>query len=433
MAVVVRFAPSPTGPLHIGGVRTALFNYLYAKQEGGRFILRIEDTDRARSKPEFEKNILDSLEWLGLDYDACYHQSERSHIYEKHLKNLIASGHAYVSQESVAAKEGDRPGTERRAEVIRLKSSKPDVTFTDLIRGEIKSGTAELGDFIIAKSLTEPLYHLAVVIDDWEMGVTHVIRGEDHISNTPRQILIQEALGAPRPAYAHIPLILAPDRSKLSKRHGAVAVTEYREQGFLKESLLNYLPLLGWNPGTDQELFSLAELIQKFKLEKIQKAGAIFNLEKLRWFNGEYIKRLTDAELASLFPAKLNRTKLLRILPLVRERLTTIAKLDELVAGEGEFAYFFHSPDYPRELLKTQAHLPKLRALLSELTEGEFTPEKIKATIMPYADSVGRGEVLWPMRVALTGRERSADPFTVAALLGQAETIARLDYASKLA
>src|SRR3989344_840306 len=229
--VIVRFPPSPTGPLHVGGARTALFNYLFAKQNGGQIFLRIEDTDRERSKPEFEQNIIESLTWLGLEFDNAQpiRQSERSAIYRAALEKLISNNTAYVSREEIEKKD-------KRGEVISLRNLGKVITFTDLIRGEISFDTTELGDFVMAKSLDEPLYHFAVVVDDWRMNISHVIRGEDHISNTPRQILIQEALGAPRPIYAHIPLILAPDRSKLSKRHGAVSVTEYRDQGYLPET-----------------------------------------------------------------------------------------------------------------------------------------------------------------------------------------------------
>src|SRR3989344_6473199 len=233
--IVVRFPPSPTGPMHIGNVRTALYNYIYAKQHDGEFIVRIEDTDTARSKKEYEEKILESLEWLGFKRDGeLWHQSERIAIYKKYLDELIATGKAYVSQEA----EGDN------REVVRFKNPNKTVSFTDLIRGEIKFDTTELEDFIIAKNVEEPIYHLAVVIDDSESGITHVIRGEDHISNTPRQILIQEAIGAPRPIYAHLPLILGRDRSKMSKRNGAVPVSEYRNRGYLPEAVVNYLALL---------------------------------------------------------------------------------------------------------------------------------------------------------------------------------------------
>jgi glutamyl/glutaminyl-tRNA synthetase len=281
--VIVRMAPSPTGKLHIGTARTALYNYLFAKKYGGKFILRIDDTDKERSTKEFEQNILSNLSWLGFEYDELYRQSERSSIYTKHLEKMIASGAAYVSKEEVK-EEG------QRSEVIRLKNPNKKISFDDLIRGRVVFDTTELGDIVVAKSMTEPIYHLTSVIDDFEMGVTHIIRGEDHISNTPRQILIQEAIGATRPEYAHLPLILAPDRSKLSKRkHGeSVALDYYKEKGYSERAIINYLALLGWNPGTDQEIFTLEELIEVFDLSRVHKGGAIFDEKKLAWVNRKH-------------------------------------------------------------------------------------------------------------------------------------------------
>src|SRR3989344_1804142 len=284
--VVTRFPPSPTGYFHIGSARTALFNYLFAKHNGGKMVMRFEDTDRERSKKEFEKDILEGILWLGLEHDGdVLRQSERTDIYRERLATLIKSGHAYEAEEST---------TEAGKKVIRFKNPNVRVTFTDLIRGQVSFETAELEDFIIARTMNEPLYNFAVVVDDYDMGITHVIRGEDHISNTQRQILMLEALGCERPVYAHLPLILAPDKSKLSKRHGAVSVNEYRAEGYLPEALVNYLALLGWNPGGQQELFSLQELVRKFDIAQDHKAGAVFDMEKLRWFNREYLDRMSD-------------------------------------------------------------------------------------------------------------------------------------------
>ncbi|MEI8337853.1 MAG: glutamate--tRNA ligase family protein [bacterium] len=290
--VVTRFAPSPTGFLHIGGVRTALFSYLFAKQNNGEFVLRIEDTDKERNKEEWTEGLIKDLDWLGLKHDRFEKQSERFNIHKKYLQKLIDDGFAYISKENPT-----EPG--QRDEVIRFKNPNKIVIIKDLIRGSVSIDTTDLHDFVIARSLEEPLYHLAVVIDDFEMGITHVIRGEEHLSNTPRQILIQEAIGAPRPIYAHIPLVLAADRSKLSKRiHGeTVSLTYYREQGYLPEAILNFVAMIGWNSGTDQEIFSLDELIEQFKIEKVQKGGAVLNVEKLDWINKEYIKKLSDKEI----------------------------------------------------------------------------------------------------------------------------------------
>lgn len=418
MPVVVRFAPSPTGVLHVGGARTALFNYLYARQQGGKLILRIEDTDRDRSRPEFERDIIASLNWLGLTYDEFYRQSERGEIYKKRLEQLLATGRAYWVDEE-------------KGRAIRFKNSGQQITFRDEIRGEITFDTAELGDFVIAKSLDEPLYHFAVVVDDFELGITHIIRGEDHISNTPRQILIGEALKAPRPVYAHIPLILAPDRSKLSKRHGAVATSDYRTQGYLPEALVNYLALLGWNPGTDQEFFSLTELIKIFDLTKIQKGGAIFDLDRLKWFNREYLKKLPDEILLAKFPADLPSTIAPKLLPLIKERVSTLGEI-EAMFKTGEWDWFLTSPQYSLALLQDKTHLPKLHELLSSIHEDQWQADKIKIVVWPYAQKAGKKATLWPLRVALTGQEKSPDPFTVAALIGKSETLTRLIHAQNL-
>ena len=422
---IVRIAPSPTGNLHIGTARTALFNYLYAHKMGGQFLVRIEDTDKARSTKEFEQNILDGLKALGLNHDdEITHQSKRTDLYKQKLEQLLKEGKAYISQET----EGESK------EVIRLKNPGTQITFKDLIKGEITFDTTELKDFVIAKNLEEPLYHLAVVIDDAEMGVTHVIRGEDHISNTPRQILIQEALGYQRPEYAHIPLILAPDRSKLSKRHGATGVGEYLSQGYLPAALVNFMALLGWSPqageqGTDEEVFSLAELVERFSLEAVQTSGAIFNLEKLNWLNREHLRRLpaqeqTDYVLTAL-PNK-NPDVIAKITSLIIDKASNwdeIKKMDEA----GELSYFFTAPNPSKELLKTTAHLPKVVELLEKIDAKDWNAENIKAAIWDFASDVGRGDVLWPMRVALSGREKSPDPFTLAAILGKGETVRRLN------
>ncbi len=441
--IITRFAPSPTGPFHVGGVRTALFSYLFARHHGGKFLLRIEDTDIARSKKEFETDIIESLQWLGLEWDEYSRQSDRTALYKEQLEKLIAAGAAYVSKEEIK-KEGDRP------EVIRLKNPGQNITFHDEIRGDISFDTAPLGDFIIARSLTEPLYHFSVVVDDFLGGVTHVIRGEDHISNTSRQILIQEALGAPRPAYAHLPLILAADRSKLSKRkHGdRVSLRYYIHEGYLRDAIVNYMALLGWNPNQgDRELFSLAELIQLFDLTKIQKAGAIFNEEKLRWFNQQYLKTLpTDALATEIkeilikkYPADSVEKMLPKIFPVILERMSVISDVQKMVA-DGELEYYFQTPVLdpakinwkltPAE--KTKAHFQHIRSLLVAIDSTVFGSETLKMAIWPYAEAEGRGEVLWSMRYALSGRERSPDPFLLASILGKEETLKRLVTAETL-
>lgn len=420
MEVRTRIAPSPTGSLHLGTARTALFNYLFAKKERGKFILRIEDTDLERSLPEFEKDILEGLTWLGLERDEFYRQSERVEIYQKYIQKLLAEGRAYLSKEQEGA----------RAEVIRFKNPGRKVIFHDLIRGEIEFATKDSGDFVIAKDEQTPLYHFAVVADDYEMKISHVIRGEDHISNTPRQILIQEALGFPRPQYAHLPLILGPDRTKLSKRHRAQSIREYRETGYLAPAMFNFLALLGWHPADEKEILSAAELIRLFTLERVQKAGAIFNLEKLDWINGEYIKAMRPEELAGalrdFIPKNwlVSSPNLVRIAALFQDRIRHLSDFADLSK------FFFEAPSYPKELLRWQGkgnyevikkHLEKICELL---------PESEK--IMAYADQEGRGEVLWPLRVALSGREASPGPFEIAEILGKEEALQRIKRAISL-
>jgi|SRR3989344_3954057 len=441
--VRVRFAPSPTGVLHVGGARTALFNFLFARQRGGEIILRIEDTDKERSKKEFEEDILLGLKWLSISYDEIYRQSERTDIYKKYLTKLITDGHAYVSKE-------ETPEEGKRSEVIRFKNPNKTITFTDLIRGDISFDTTELGDFVIAKDIDTPLYNLAVVIDDFDMRITHVIRGEDGISNTPRQILIQEALDAPRPVYAHIPFILAPDRSKLSKRHGAVSVTEYQHMGFLPEAMVNFLALIGWNPGGEQEIFLLNELIEKFTLEKVQKGGAIFNVEKLRWMNGEYMKKIPREEFVrralSYIPDTVrnlpgfSENALGPVILVLSERASTFGDIREM-AVQGELSYFFESPQYPKEKLlwkdekdlkKVKTYLEHSMNVIQDIPETTFTADAIKGALWDYATQEGRGAVLWPLRYALSGKEKSPDPFTLAGILGKQEAITRINHAIEL-
>lgn len=435
--VVTRFPPSPTGLLHIGSVRTALFNYLFAKKRGGKFLLRIEDTDRERSKKEFENDIINGLTWLGLTWDNgdIVRQSEREEAYKKYLKKMIDEGKAFISKET-PKEAGDRE------EVIRFKNPNKNISFNDTIRGKIEFDTTELGDFVIAKSLEEPLYHLAVVVDDFEAGVTHVIRGEDGISNTPRQILIQEAIGAPRPAYAHLPLVLDSDRAKLSKRkHGEkVSLKYYIEKGYLPQAILNYMALLGWNPGTEKEIFTLGELVDAFELEKVHKGGAVFNEEKLKWVNKEHMKLLPEEELSSLIGKRLpeewarDKAKLKNILALIKERVSTLGEVDDMVR-EGELSYFFDRPSYEKEKLmwkgesdtaKTASRLSEASKIISIIPDTEWNTQKIKDSIMPYAEKEGRGSVLWPLRVALSGRDKSPDPFTLASTLGKDETLSRI-------
>lgn len=440
--VVTRFPPSPTGYFHIGSARTALFNYLFTAHEGGTMYLRFEDTDKARSKKEFEDDILAGLEWLGISYTKAepLRQSERLDAYRAYLHALIEKGSAYEAEES-----------ESGGKVIRFKNPNVRIEFSDLVRGDVSFDTAELKDFVIARNIEAPLYHLAVVADDHDMGVTHVIRGEDHISNTPRQILILEALQFERPHYAHIPLILAPDKSKLSKRYGAVSLNEYREQqGLLPEAMVNYLALLGWNPDDTREIFSLDELVQKFDLKKIHKGGAIFDTVKLKWVNRQHLLLLPETEFAKIAIENLRRvlegrslefnaTIAERLVPLIRERIETWNDLRVGVAF-GEFDYFFAEPipdaakiaGKGNDAAAAERHLGELRKLLEALpSSGDIQAMQVKQAVWDYAEKEGRGAVLWPLRYSLTGREKSPDPFIVAAIIGREVTLRRLDAAIK--
>jgi glutamyl-tRNA synthetase len=445
--VVTRFAPSPTGFLHSGNYRTAVFSYLFSKKNDGKFVLRIEDTDRIRSKKEFENNILESLKWLGLGHDEMFRQSERTDIYKKYLEKLIAEDKAYLSKET---REID--GKEIKNEVIRFRNPKKKVKFNDLIRGDIEFDTTELGDFIIAKSITEPIFHFAVVLDDYLMGITHIIRGEDHISNTPRQILIQEALGAPRPVYSHLPLVLATDRSKLSKRKGAQSMTYYKDAGYLPSALLNYMALLGWNPGTEEEILGLKSLVSKFNLADVQRGGAIFDEKKLLWINKEHLKLLPRETLEADIKARIESNERARdlgwkltpeiirtIAPVILDRIEVYSDIDTMVL-ERDLDYYFTEPEYDAlslrwkdetDLDNTVRHLNKVRSIMETVGEAQWNETDIKAVIWPYADENGRGAVLWPVRFALSGKDKSPNPFTLAGILGKETTLRRIDAALK--
>ena len=436
MNVVTRFAPSPTGKLHVGAYRTGIFAYLYARKHGGKFILRIEDTDKERSTKENEENIIESLNWLGLEYDEKYIQSEHVSRHKEILLKMIEDDHAYISPEE--AKDGS--GVIK--EIVRFKNPNIDVTFADLIKGDVTMNTADLGDFVIAKNINEPLFHLAVVVDDFDEGVTHVVRGEDHVSNTPRQILIQRAIGAPTPVYAHLPLVLGVDKQKLSKRKGALAITEYRDLGYIPNAILNMVTMVGWNPGTDQELFTKDELINTFDLAKVQKSPAVFNEEKLHWYNREYIKQISDTDflnnIISYLPdyAKEDADKLNKILPILRDHIYAFSNVKDLFNG-GEMDFFFKAPNVKMDSLvapKSKIEGDKEITINKFMTDiryilsgnDDFSIEHIKNILMPYADANSRGDVLWALRVKLTGQTKSPDPFTVISILGKTETLNRL-------
>ncbi|OGG74038.1 hypothetical protein A3A40_03550 [Candidatus Kaiserbacteria bacterium RIFCSPLOWO2_01_FULL_54_20] len=429
MNVVTRFPPSPTGYFHIGSARTALFNYLFAAKAGGVMYLRFEDTDKERSKKEYEEDIIAGLHWLQIPYTLAnpLRQSEKIDVYRTYLHKLIEKGAAYE------AEAGEKGG-----KVVRFKNPNVRVTFSDLIRGEVSFETAELKDFVIARNADDPLYNFAVVVDDGEMGITHVIRGEDHISNTQRQILIQEALGFERPIYAHIPLILAPDRSKLSKRNFAASVNDYRGDGYIPQAFLNYLVLLGWTPPSGKEKLSLKEIIGEFDIQNVHKSGAIFDLQKLKWLNREYMLEIPDDEyLAEMLRRAHSWDKGIaaKLVPLVKERVGVWQEFDTV---KHDFEYFFSEPKpdpakLPGKGSDAEAgkkHLGHLRKLFAAMpSQGEMTADQVKTHLWEYAEAEGRGKVLWPLRYALTGREKSPDPFTVASIIGKEVALRRIDAA----
>ncbi len=470
--VRVRIAPSPTGFLHIGTARTALFNYLFAKKQQGIFILRIEDTDIERSFPKFERDIMENLKWLGIEWDeGPYRQSERGEIYTKYLKKLLSENkayHCFCSKEELEAQRqyqmsiGQAPRytgkcrelspekvqeylTQGKSSIIRFKVPAKKVKFNDLIRGEVEFDTGLIGDMAIVKKTGQgfsPLYNFSVVIDDFEMKISHVIRGEDHLSNTPKQILIQEALGFPQPKYAHLPLILGPDRSKLSKRHAAVSITEYRKAGYLPEALNNFMAFLGWNPGTEREIFGLNSLVKEFSLKQVQKAGAIFNIKKLDWLNGFYIRQKSIEKLTELclpcLPKGVDLNELKKIVALYQERLKKLSEITNLTKF-----FFKERLEYPKTLLRWKEmsdkeiknSLDKLRKILSKIKAEDFHKENLEKILFPEAEKFAkeragdRGYFLWPLRVALTGEKTSAGPFEIAEILGKERTLERLKQA----
>ncbi len=471
----LRFPPSPTGPLHIGNARTLLFNYLFAKKYGGQIVLRIEDTDKERSELRWVQDIIEQLTWLGITWDegpdidgkfGPYKQSQRLDIYKKYLEKLLAEKKAYYCVCSAEVLEEKRQkqsamglapkydGTCRdkghTSGVIRFKVVEKKVKFTDLVRGGVEFDTGLFGDMVIAKSLEEPLYNLAVVIDDFEMQISHVIRGEDHIANTPKQMLLQEALGFVPVAYAHLPLLLNPDRSKMSKRAGDVAVGDYHNNGYLPEALINFMVLLGWNPGTEKEVFTLAELKKEFSIEKVQKAGAMFNVQRLDFINAHYIKEKPIGRLIELclpylesFNTKqFTKKQLESIMLLHQPRLKKLSDIKEL-AG-----YFFEEKlVYEKDLLKwakmgdsevknalkaSEKVLSSLKKWDAKSLEELLVQEAKLFNLEKNYPLENKGYLLWPLRVALSGRSASAGPFEIAEILGKEKTLQRIKEALEM-
>ncbi len=496
----VRLCPSPTGLLHIGTARAALFNVLFARHNNGEVVFRMEDTDKERSTRESEKDIIDGLKWLGIAWDegmeiggphAPYRQSERNDIYTPYIQKLLDQGNVYhcfctaeaLDEERKQATEDKRPsiypGTcaKLTSEEVkeRLDRSTPStlrfrvgtkvIQFHDLIRGDVEFDTALIGDIIIAKDIKTPLYHLAVVIDDHEMAVTHVIRGEDHISNTPKQILLIQALGFEIPEYAHLPLILNADKTKMSKRKNKVSLNEYRREGYLPEAIINFLGLLGWNPGTEQEMFTFDELVQQFTIERVQKSGAVFNLEKLQWINAQYIHALSREELmrrtipflidqgylqspkGDMIEApeyiitksgeSIGRDTLAGYIALEQERAKILSEIPPAIAF-----CFANELMYNPALLSwketpvdgTRDMLEWANLILKDIPDDSFTATKLEEVLKEAISQkeLKNGMVLWPLRIALSGQQNSPGPFEIAQALGKEKTLHRIEHAIAL-
>jgi len=441
MSLRVRFAPSPTGALHIGGARTALYNWLLARGQGGTLVLRIEDTDRERSTPENVEQILDALKWLGLDYDeGPIFQSQRAGRHAEVVAQLLADGHAYRSTattDDVRAYKtlhGSDRGFRGEAEdsgAIRLRV--PDTGETvvrDVVRGEVAFPNASQDDPVIARADGTPVYNLAVAVDDLDAGITHVVRGEDHISNTPKQMWVLQALGAPIPEYAHLSLLYGPDGKKLSKRHGAASVQELREAGYLPEAVDNYIALLGAGFASDEEFFTLPELAERFRLERVSKNPAIFDEQKLRHFDGRHLRALGTDELTARLERFTGRSGLRGAVEITEEKIQTLADFWPLVS------FLFDGPvDDPKAFDKTiraDGGIEALTAAREALAQTEpFDPEHIEAALRAVVERLDTkpGKVFQPVRVAIAGQTVSPGIFESVALLEKDETLARIDSA----
>ncbi|MBD3291172.1 glutamate--tRNA ligase [candidate division KSB1 bacterium] len=457
--VRVRFAPSPTGYLHVGGARTAIFNWLYARNKKGKFLIRIEDTDVARSSKEMVDAIFEGLKWLDLKWDEePVYQSNRIGYYRQICQQLVEQNKAYYcycSQEKLAQRsesykydghcrnltDGQRSEYERLnvPKAIRFKVPQTTITFVDAVRGSLKFNSDEIDDFIILKSDGMPTYHLAVVADDHDMKITHVIRGDDHLSNTPKHVLLYQALNWSIPAYSHLPLILGPDKKRLSKRHGATAVSEYREMGILPDAMFNFLTLLGWNPGSDQEIMSREQIVNRFSLSKINKSNAIFDEQKLIWMNGNYIRQTDDAIILNLVRAQLiaenlidpdkeDREYLLKVISLLKPRMKFLNEF-----AETGF-YFFRDPEEYNEKAKKKhwkgvdvgERLEKLYLSLENVTP--FGQDEIEKNVRELAEEleISAAKLIHPARVSLTGSGSSPGIFEVMEALGKDVVIRRL-------
>ena len=472
----VRFAPSPTGYLHVGGLRTALYNYLFAKNSGGKFILRIEDTDRNRYVEGAVENLIESLKWCGLDFDeglgkdgeyGPYMQSERLDIYKKYAEELIEKGKAYyafdtperlaqLKEEQTARKEQSKydkfaltlseDEVKQKLEagephVVRLNVTPGQrVVVDDAVRGRVEFNTDIVDDQILIKSDGYPTYHMANVVDDHLMKITHVIRGEEWLSSTPKHVLLYEYLGWELPVFAHLPLLLNPDKSKLSKRQGDVAVEDYRAKGYLKEALVNFVALLGWNAGDDKEFYNIDELIKSFSIERVNKSGAVFNVEKLDWLNGEHIRNKSSEEILPLFKEELAKSKykdqsysdehLLKIIDAMKERIIFVHELIE------KSPYFFERPEtYEEKAVQKRWKEDTPEQLQKLLTAFENMPSETKedfdVAMHKIAENleIGMGKIIHPTRLAVSGTSIGPGMFDLLEILGKEEVIERIKIA----
>ncbi|NLI69444.1 MAG: glutamate--tRNA ligase [Firmicutes bacterium] len=475
--VRVRFAPSPTGELHIGGARTALFNWLYARKKNGVFILRIDDTDAERSREEYWTGIIEAMNWLGLDWDegpdrggdyGPYVQSERYTSYMKEINRLLETGkayHCYCSKEKLergreeARRQGKPyvyPGTCRKLDrapegdrgvkpVVRLRT--PDTGQTvvhDRIRGEVSFDNSILDDFIILKSDGVPTYNFASVVDDWEMKISHVIRAEEHLSNTPRQQLVAEALGYSLPVYAHVPMILAPDRSKLSKRHGATSVQEFKNKGFLPEALINYLALLGWSPPGEEEILPLGRIIDYFTLDRVVKTAAIYDIKKIIWINGHYIRESPTQKMAALsipflqqaglLPASVSSSDMSRVNDIFAALSDRVKTIEEFVDAS---TYFFkkdfdYDEEAARKVLGKEDARDNLRLFIDGLKAmDDFSRDSIQKMMdeLFAKHEISPGRLNRPVRIAISGRPIGPELIDIILILGRDETIRRCEKA----
>ena len=471
----VRFAPSPTGYLHIGGARTALFNWLYARHYGGKFILRIEDTDKLRSTPEAVKAILDGMNWLGLDWDegperggeyGPYYQMQRLDIYKQYMEKLLADGkayHCYCTAEELEERRKrqlagggntlydrkclnlsesgkKRYEIEGRKPTVRLKMPENQIIVDDLIKGRMEFDSRLLTDYVIVKSDGIPTYNFAVVIDDILMKISLVMRGDDHISNTPKQIVIYQALGTPAPDFAHIPMIMGPDNTRLSKRHGATSVMEYKRMGFLPEAVVNYIAHLGWSSGTNQELFSIKELIKGFTLDKVSSHSAIFDMEKLNWFNGEYLKEMPEDKYAKMLLPYLQESGLTgssvdddqfiwlkKIVSLMKSRVRNFRQFLEY--ADYFFTDNFKVEDDAERVLEQEG----VKATLNELAKrleglSEWSEDSIEQVVRDIATEMNlKGkQIIHPTRVSLSGKKVGPSLFALMEVLGKETNVQRL-------